>query len=356
MIMRDFGWLLLLLWLGPGSVWAFVVQNQDFGTYPNCLPPAIPVESQSWWDEKAAPLPSDNAADVPDAQRLVSKFRHVHMGMCIPNERKLQDTALTMAGVYDQLKAVMVLHNNPGVIGWNAMGIWNGSTSIIFQKTCVDLATCGNVPWIQRASTCVGGGHSCITYKPPLSCAVGTTCRYVVTMKLHMAPGSCTGDCEMRMRPNLSSISPRGDRQFTTLNFQVYLGGSGSYRSSPAPIGRGWYTGSEYVNANIKNYMTWFAGRTDIAVPVVKGVLSIVVGHAQGSGTGVRSHLAVDPDGHMDMPGTTVYDVAGLKSGTVSIDTTTLSNGLHRLRILTEEANSVGRSFGGAVYWINVGN
>lgn len=347
---------LLLAALLSSVAWADVVPNQDFGTYPNCLPPAIPVESQSWWDEKAAPLPSDNAADLPDAQRLTSKFRHVHLGKCIPNERTLHDTRLTLSGTYDHFRAVMVLHNNPGTIGWNNFGVVGGSSVIVFKKTCTDFATCDSVPWQQQSNRCVGDALSCVTYTPPLSCPVGQTCQFPVRMKLNIAAGSCQGDCEMRMKPNLTNIAPRGDRQFTTNNFQVFLGGSGSYRSSPAPIGRGWYTGLEYVNATLKNYMSFFQGRTDIAVPIVTGTVALSVNHAQGSGTTVRSHLAIDPDGHMDVPGTVLYNVAGLKSGTVSLDTTTLANGLHRLRILTEEANSFGRSFGGAVYWINVQN
>ena len=345
--------LLLIAALLSSVAWADVVPNQDFGTYPNCLPPAIPVESQSWWDEKAAPLPSDNAADLPDAQRLTSKFRHVHIGMCVPNERKLHDTSLTLSGTYDKLRAVTVLHNHPGAMTWNQVYIVNASTAITFTKTCSDITTCDAVPWKQTSGGCQGSAQACLTYNPPVRCPVNTTCVFPVRMRGNFA--GC-GDCELRLRANLSHVAPRNDRQFTTNNFQVFLGGSGSYRSVPAPIGRGWYTGLEYANATLKNYMSFFQGRTDIAVPIVKGTISLSVSHAQGSGTGVRSHLAIDPDGHMDLPGTVLYNVAGLKSGTVALDTTTLANGLHRLRLMTEEANSAGRSFGGIVYWMDVQN
>jgi hypothetical protein len=101
--------------------------------------------------------------------------------------------------------------------------------------------------------------------------------------------------------------------------------------------------------------MSLFNGRTDITVPIVSGTIPLRVTHFNGTGV-VRSRLAIDPQGHFDIPGTIVYDVAGLKKGNVSLDTTTLTNGVHTLRLNTEESNEFGRLFGVIKYFINVQN
>jgi hypothetical protein len=345
---------LAILWCTP--VFAAVLENQDWGTFPNCIAPAIPIETESWWDEKASPLPSDNPPGIPDSQRLISKMRHVHIAMCAPNSRTTDGSdGLIMDGLYDFV-AVVTLHNHPGDVNFVNMTVADADHTIVLKKNCPDIAACDTVRWTRQAYDCVGGRQGCVRFLSRASCPTGTTCKWTVKTKLHIR-GSviCNGLCEMRTMVNITGVAPRDDRQYADNHFQIHLGGTRNYRKTPAPRGRGWYEQLEYSSATIQNYMSLFNGRTDITVPIVSGTIPLRVTHFNGTGV-VRSRLAIDPQGHFDIPGTIVYDVAGLKKGNVSLDTTTLTNGVHTLRLNTEESNEFGRLFGVIKYYINVQN
>src|SRR5262249_17426287 len=86
--------------------------TSPYGVYPDCVPPAIPIESQDWWREDAAPI----AGDGPS----LSGFRHVHGGVCAPNARDVDGGGVVVTGVRD-LVAVVLLHNNPGAVEWVSM-------------------------------------------------------------------------------------------------------------------------------------------------------------------------------------------------------------------------------------------
>ena len=337
--------------LGPlrSACAEIIPEGTDFGVYPNCLAPAIGVESQSWWDEKASPLPEFDNGDVPASQRLMSKFRHVHMGMCVPNARTVDGNELTLSGVYD-FTAALMLHNNPGEIGWVNMGVFHGDESRVFVRDHPSLE------WREQRGRCTGSALSCVHFDPGLSCPQGQTCRFVIPMRVHIKAGSQQGLDEMRMKPNLSGIPPRDDRQFTTNNFQIHVGGNGHYRSHTGPIGRGWYTGLEYANASIQNYMDLFNGRTDITMPILSGTVDLEVNHAKGDGSNVRSFLRINPDAHQDLPGILLYDKPGNFSGTVQLDTTPLPEGRNVLFIATSEDNDKGTLVGILKHFICVDN
>ena len=172
------------------------------------------------------------------------------------------------------------------------------------------------------------------------------------------------GLCELRVRPNLTGIAPRGDRQFTTANAQVFIEGPSlaAYRETPAPIGRGWYTGLEYANATVLDYMDLFEGRTDLSVPVVSGTIDLQVEHREACGVldlapcTSRSVFRIDPNAHLDDLGILVYDTPGEFQGVVSLDTTTLANGIHSLVLTTEEENPFGSNSGLLKLLIDVQN
>jgi hypothetical protein len=334
-----------------------VLPNQDWGTYPACIAPAIPIETEGWWDEKASPLPSDNLPGVPDAQRLISKLRHVHVGVCMPASRTMDGSdGLVLKGVYDFV-AVFTLHNHPGAVAFVTTTLSEADETVIFQKKCPDVAGCNAVPWATGAThECVGGRIGCVRFLSRPTCPTGTTCVFAVNMRLNIGARKYSGLNEMRTMANITGVAPRNDRQYADNHFQIHLGGALNYRKTPAPRGRGWYQELQYASVYMANYMDFFKGRTDITIPVVSGTIPLQVVH-QPDGTGTtRSRLVIDADGHHDVPGIIVYDESGLKHGTVMLDTRTLSNGVHKLRMNTEESNEFGRNFGVIKYYINVQN
>ncbi len=322
----------------------------EYGVYPNCIPPAIPVESQAWWHEKDSPLPGDG--------NNISQFRHVHMGMCSPNARTVNGKEVVVNGD-KTFAAAIILHNNPGKISWTNMGVVDGYEDRVFVRNdsgnCPN-GVCNDGSWKVQSSRCVGSGLSCVTFEKPLSCPKSSTCRWVVPFKTHIAPGGCKGLCESRMKPNMTGIDPRNDRQFTTNNFQLQLGGSGNYRNSAAPIGRGWYTGLEYSNAAITNYMDLYNGRTDISIPVVKGQVELKTAHSECSGSNTKSVFNIDMNAHHGDPGIEVYSESGCVKKTVTINSNNLSNGIHALVLSTFEDNEFGTNVGLIKYLINVQN
>jgi len=138
-------------------------------------------------------------------------------------------------------------------------------------------------------------------------------------------------DGRHELRFHAQAHTPDGDRIFASTGWQVYLKNgftSSNYRSSDSVEARGWYTNLGYQNASISAYP--FATVSGIWKPSVK--------MARGAGGSASSrHIAsVDADYSMGNPGLIVIKGSGEYKGTLSIDTTRLSNGPHRLYLRTE--------------------
>lgn len=313
-----------------------------YGVYPNCVAPAVPVETQDWWNELGSPLPGDDAS--------LEGARHIHLGACIPNARALNGGGVTVSG--DQnIVVVIQSHNNPGAINY-----------VVAQFESVD----GDRVWVRehpseefqlQSSQCYGGASSCVHFPEPLVCPDRGDCRWDIKMKLDFNECSHNGLCELRIRPFINGIEPRGDKQFTTNNFQVFVAGPNpkNYRNFPDPIGRGWYTGVDYATVYVRDYMSLFQGRTDITVPEVSGTITLRPSHSAAD-LNPRSTLRIDPDIHHGNPGTIFYDHNLNFGGTITIDTTTLSNGRHALVFTTQEDNEFGVHSGNLKLLIDVNN
>ena len=87
--------------------------------------------------------------------------------------------------------------------------------------------------------------------------------------------------------------------------------------------GRGWYTDAEYAETSVKS----------LTSAPVSGLWAPWLEMTPGSGgIPVTSHrAALDAAIHVGDPGTEILDGAGPFEGRALIDTTTLSNGWHRL-------------------------
>lgn len=331
-----------------------------YGVYPNCVAPAIPVESQAWWFERGADqgfegTPDPNCQDAADSRcdgPELHQARHIHMGMCAPNARDTDGGGVTVSGVID-LDSTIIMHNNPGKIEWVNIGFHDSSYTRVFTREGLD------GEWEESSGQCTGGGQGCIHFDPPLECPDRDTCTFTVPLRIFVDDCEHPGLCELRMKPNLTGIEPRNDRMFTTNNFQLFVEGPESevqtYRGSAAPIGRGWYTALDYANVEIGNYMDLYNGRSDITVPIVSGTIDLDVKHASCNG-GCKSILRVDPRAHANVPGTIIYEKNEEFSGTVQLDTTQFENGRHALFIETQESNQFGTNTGILKLFIDIEN
>jgi hypothetical protein len=313
--------LLLLLPAGPGAA------ASDWGVYPDCVPPAVPLEVQGWWWEAGETFP-----------------RHLHLAACVPNART-NDCSDGRNPILEEphlFTSRVITYNNPDTVEWIR---WQWQSE---SQEKVD------VFWRCDDGEVVAEGLE--------------QCVWFGDMTLVPATGNGGLD-ELRLAPNIS-LNEFGKRQFTTLNFEVCTGTSPmGYRSAPDPIGRGWYEGFDYSNVRV-NYMDLYEGSLDEVIPTVGGVVTLDIDHQKGSGTN-RSLLWLDTSHHQhpgefgDPPpvgnvqphgGVLLYDLPGLFDGTFDWDTTSLEDGVHTLFFQTVSADITGTSVGGLKLLFNVDN
>lgn len=296
--------------LAASSGNAVVVSGQEFGAYPACYAPSVPLEVHSWWLENGETHP-----------------RHVHIGACIPSARDTSGKLVSFSGKQTFPNRALSF-NNPGEVN---LVRWAWESNI---KQEISLSNvCQSAPDLLAE------------------------CRWPVNMTLDANLASSGGLHELRLTPNVQHAD-LGKRQFATLNFQVYLNNGktpSNYRSSPDPIARSWYTGFGYANVQV-NYMNFF---TDLnqTIPVVSGIVPLKVKHSSGS-FARTSYLFQDPDFHAypsshgdpsnNPTGKTVllYKKSGLFSGTYNWDTRSLENGTHALYFQTEDKGDAGTHAG----------
>lgn len=294
---------------GPGGL------TSPYGVYPNCIAPAVGLETHSWWHETGEHSP-----------------RHLHIATCLPNARDTTGTQVKVSGVLPAVLRI-ISFNSPGYIN-QARYAWES-----------DVIT----------------SHR---FDPRLQCQATPDehkeCTWYVAMGIDTDRMRVSGMDELRLTPNMQH-DDLGTRQYLSLNFQLHRGGSGNYRSSPALISRGWYTGLDYINVTWNNYMSLFTNLNQ-TMPVVKGTIDVNVSHASCSGSGVSdSQGFIDADFHAAQRGripapTPFYKFSGCHSGTVRLDTTKLSNGVHTVYLQTQERDLRGLNAGAGKYFINVQN
>ena len=256
-----------------------------------CPSPWIFAESQAWW------FPAPGTVGGKD-------YGHVHVGDCIPERHTL--TASTT------LPVTVVLHNNPGVLQ---------DVGVVF-KTASSETTVATVAPVQR--TCPGMATCAIPLSAPLD--------------ISKVPHS--GLEEIRLRVFVTE--PDGKILHASLNFQTDVE-NGKSRSDvtrePYLRSKGWYTGFGYCEADV------------LGVPVPDGPLSGTVhfviqqvDHGPGDVDPSYHRVALDADAHAGIPGTVMAEGFGPMSATLlTVDTTRLSNGTHRLvqRVECAKGNQV---------------
>ncbi len=296
-----------------------------FGVYPNCIPPAVPLEVHSWWWEDGE-----------------SVARHVHLAACLPNARDLTGD-LVSVGSSQEFTVRVIEFNNPSAVNWVR---WSWESDIK-QVVDTDFACQQGVGELQQ-------------------------CEWTVDMTLDPNEADFGGMRELRLSPNVPH-DILDTRQFATLNYQIYLHNGKSeqnYRSRTGPIGRSWYTAFEYANAEI-NYMDFFNGVADLdkSVPVVAGIVPLETRHREGQGV-VRGKLWENVNFHAfpafhataqvgvpDQSGAVLlYDQPGNWDGTYLWDTRGLANGRNVLYLQTEESDARGMNAGALKLFFDVNN
>lgn len=264
------------------------------------------VDSQAWW------MP-----DTDQANNSTTNHGHVHMGACIPERETISSGNLTV-------HVRVVLHDNPGKANYVSMVFKTSDTETTVQK-CYLRATAANF-------TCPGPSS---TGKGDFVCT--GTCERWLTFSRPISSFNHSGTQEVRFRGFVPE--PGGNEMRANLNWQVNIqNGASASNVSRYPFlrGKGWYTNALYCEASVR------------AVPLpdspVSGVWTPVVGlttHPDGSLPATHSFISIDPDFHAvpSKPGIVLWNAAGpygpdpFGAAPISIDTKTLTNGVHKLHL-----------------------
>jgi hypothetical protein len=271
--------------------------------YPNRLypEPRVFLESQGWW---SAGRTTPGGASV-----------HIHVGLCFPQGVAWNPDADGKV----RLDFRIMLHNV------------SNYTVARFRGT---IACCDPIP---------GGGaqfvDTSVETKALIASAMPNGYVYL-TKVLDLHGAGSDGRKEARFTVDLRH-GRTGRRSFQSTGWQSYVDNPDTtvvadYRPQDTVIARGWYEGFGYTNAAYRDLYC------SASPPTVSGVWKPKVKMAPGSGGArVTSHRAhIDPDFHAGSAGWVVKRGRGSFEGRLSIDTTRLANGLHKL-VLVANARKI---------------
>jgi hypothetical protein len=271
--------------------------------YPNRLypEPRVFLESQGWWSPRRT---APGGASV-----------HIHVGVCFPQGVAWNPDADGKVRLDFRLR----LHNASN----HRVARFRGS-----------IACCDAIP---------GGGagfdDTSAETKALIASAMPNGHVYV-TKVLDLHGAGSDGRKEARFTLDLRHART-GRRSFQSSGWQSYVDNPDTtvvadYRPRDSVTARGWYEGFGYTNA------TYGGPYSAASPPTVSGVWNPRVKMAPGSGGArVTSHRAhIDPDFHAGSAGWVVKRGRGSFEGRLSIDTTQLTNGPHRL-VLVANARKI---------------
>jgi hypothetical protein len=246
--------------------------------------PRVFLEAQDWW------RPTVSGTE---------DFGHVHMGICFPLGQPVGGTV--------HFDFVVQLHENPGLL----------------QNVRIHLLD-GNGQNHQVVSVKVG--QTAAQHCP----ASPDQCTWTIPVDLNTTVSTTDGFVNYRPAAIVTHPGDGGTKQFAGAAWPLQLanGGGRPVKNAISPLriaGSSWYQGSLYEEAEFLSPLP----------ATVSGVWTPTVNlHPGAGGTDVtRVFASLDPHFHavpVDQ-GTVLLDRAGPYKGTVTIDTTTLSNGPHKL-------------------------
>jgi hypothetical protein len=286
-------------------------------TGPNplgCAPGEISTDAQAWW--------------MPVGSQSGNNFGHLHTTVCFPHQATLSGK------VNFRIRSVM--HNNPGQFKRLMVQIFGPNHA---NPGCNDdyAITCVSLNPVRTIKNCASTGGTLA--------ADGMTCTWWDTLTVDTSLFDNDGLQEFRFRGFVAEPDGNDMRTSTGLHATLKNGHPvKSYTSANFMEARGWYESVNYTVARLNSP----------PVGTVSGVWKPSVALKPGSGgTAVTSwYASVDGDFHKGNPGTPVCpgSVSGMPdapicgtssfSGNLSIDTTKLANGWHRLFLKADARSS----------------
>jgi hypothetical protein len=262
--------------------------------------PRVFLESQGWWSPRRM-RPGGNSA-------------HIHVGLCFPQGAAWNPDADGKV----RLDFRIMLHN----VSTYRVSRFRGT-----------IACCDAIPGR-------GAGFEDASADTKALIASAMPNGYVyLTKVLDVHGAGSDGRKESRFTVQLRNA--RNDRRsFQSSGWQSYVDNPDTvvvddYRSADFVTARGWYEGFGYTNAAYHDLYC------SVSPPTVSGVWQPTVRMGPGAGgvrvTSYRAH--VDPDFHAGSAGWTVKQGRGSFEGRLSIDTTHLANGVHKLVLIANARN-----------------
>lgn len=252
------------------------------------------LETQAWWMDTES---VNTASQIP----LDGIGGHTHTATCFPQDQLVADGKIK----YDV--RLMLHKGNVGKVNWLQLG--DAYSNVLTQ----------------------------VNFNPPLECPGGSDpkkmCEVWIPVEVDTSKMK-DGYQEMRVRFNVQQ--PNGERQFASTGWEAFYRTKVGYdRRYPYLEARGWYTGANYANARLL---------TPVPYEPVSGKWSLKVGMIPGS-EGVpitSSSVHIDAKFNLNSFGWTIMEANGPFTGTITIDTTKLSNGLHYVAVKSDQDLSNG--------------
>lgn len=277
--------------------------NPECAAYPELREP---LESQAWWIENGDAFPG----------------RHIHLSTCFPLLERV-------AGVV-HFDVTVHAHNQPGPITSLRIQIFgNGSSSAYTTTKAVSL-----------------------------SCA-SSDCTWTIPIDVDTRRVAYDGRWEFRFTANVKDTpDPGTDRMYQTTRWHAILANGKPVKNAGESIDRtpgagGWYQGAEYSNLFPRN-----APMMAFLVGPQSGVVALPLKCDKD-----RLFVTADPAMHASPPnlGVIFFDGPATRSyQTVSVDTTRLTNGRHRLFMgcvdVFSGSNGAGEAWGVQVVSFDVAN
>jgi hypothetical protein len=275
-------------------------------------------------------------ADIQDWWTHADKSKdhgHLHVGICFPFGK-------TISGTYS-FRVRTVLHHNPGILTRIAMYV-ESSPLMTGTTTCATNGGLACVKTVPRKISECSKTAGVLTDN-------GETCTWWDSLSVNIGAVKEDGYQEFRMKGYVKE--PDGTEMIVSNALIAYVnnGRTVSNTSNPTRLtGRGWYTNAGYANANLESP----------PMGKVAGIWKPYVIFNAPSGDPITGYYAaLDTDFHNNNPGTPIKSGTSAWRGNLSIDTTMLTNGWHRLFLKSDAAQPDGFTNSGVLaIWFEIDN
>jgi hypothetical protein len=245
--------------------------------------PRVFVDSQAWWVQ----TPGKDGKD----------FGHVHTSMCFPFHQKLNGIV--------PFDVRIIMHENPGKLVGLTLQIGSSGQYIAAKRT----------------------------FSPALMCF--SDCEWWFHLDANTVSFSNDGWQEFRFRPKIQE--PDGNILVGSTSYQAYLNNGkpvSNYRPEDYIQMKAWYTDINYAQSRLTAGYTY-------GIPV-KGQWVIKFACDASSKPVTGCLVTIDPDFHNNNNGIVLFSKNVGYNGTLSIDTTKLTNGVHKL-VIRSSVNDINR-------------